>query len=96
MENFSIYDYFILCLCLDVIVPHSMIYYLFQYIEDNLCVMSVGFLLSGPDEAVIWRGPKKNGVFAFVFYGVRIPFLGKELCHFPFASCLSRGQLVKE
>ena len=33
----------------------------FQYIEDNLCVMSVGFLLSSPDEAVIWRGPKKNG-----------------------------------
>lgn len=32
------------------------------YIEDNLCVMSVGFLLSGPDEAVIWRGPKKNGL----------------------------------
>jgi len=23
--------------------------------------MSVGFLLSGPDDAVIWRGPKKNG-----------------------------------
>ena len=23
--------------------------------------MSVGFLLSSPDDAVIWRGPKKNG-----------------------------------
>ena len=44
-------------------MPYGMIYYLFQYIEDNLCVMSVGFLLSGPDEAVIWRGPKKNGLF---------------------------------
>ncbi len=32
-----------------------------QFIDDNLCVMSVGFLLSSPDEAVIWRGPKKNG-----------------------------------
>ena len=37
------------------------IFCLLQYIEDNLCVMSVGFLLSGPDDAVIWRGPKKNG-----------------------------------
>ncbi|XP_063474305.1 cytosolic Fe-S cluster assembly factor NUBP1 isoform X3 [Symphalangus syndactylus] len=32
------------------------------YLEDNLGVMSVGFLLSSPDDAVIWRGPKKNGM----------------------------------
>ncbi|KAJ8387086.1 hypothetical protein AAFF_G00160260 [Aldrovandia affinis] len=32
------------------------------YVEDNLAVMSIGFLLSGPDDAVIWRGPKKNGM----------------------------------
>lgn len=32
------------------------------YVEDNLAVMSVGFLLSSPEEAVIWRGPKKNGL----------------------------------
>lgn len=32
------------------------------YIEDNLGVMSVGFLLGSPDDAVIWRGPKKNGL----------------------------------
>lgn len=32
------------------------------YIEDNLSLMSIGFLLGGPDEAVIWRGPKKNGL----------------------------------
>ncbi len=31
------------------------------YVHDNLAVMSVGFLLSNPDDAVIWRGPKKNG-----------------------------------
>lgn len=40
--------------------------------------MSIGFLLSSPDDAVIWRGPKKNGMylycvhvwkFAFVFFG---------------------------
>lgn len=28
----------------------------------NVSVMSVGFLLSGPDDAVIWRGPRKNGL----------------------------------
>ena len=36
-------------------------YFLIQFIEENLGVMSVGFLLSSPDDAVIWRGPKKNG-----------------------------------
>ena len=33
-----------------------------QYVNDNLSLMSIGFLLPNPDEAVIWRGPKKNGV----------------------------------
>jgi Mrp family chromosome partitioning ATPase len=32
------------------------------YVEENLGVMSVGFLLSSPSDAVIWRGPKKNGL----------------------------------
>jgi len=32
------------------------------YLEDNLAVMSVGFLIRDPNEAVIWRGPKKNGL----------------------------------
>eukprot|EP00002_Diphylleia_rotans_P016908 TRINITY_DN3286_c0_g1_i1.p1 TRINITY_DN3286_c0_g1~~TRINITY_DN3286_c0_g1_i1.p1 ORF type:complete len:284 (-),score=52.59 TRINITY_DN3286_c0_g1_i1:468-1319(-) len=32
------------------------------YVEDNLAVMSIGFLLPDPDDAVIWRGPKKNGM----------------------------------
>ncbi|XP_051569863.1 cytosolic Fe-S cluster assembly factor nubp1 isoform X3 [Myxocyprinus asiaticus] len=32
------------------------------YVEDNLAVMSIGFLLNSPDDAVIWRGPKKNGM----------------------------------
>jgi hypothetical protein len=31
------------------------------FIEDNLSLMSIGFLLGGRDEAVIWRGPRKNG-----------------------------------
>lgn len=29
--------------------------------EQNVSLMSVGFLLEKPDEAVVWRGPKKNG-----------------------------------
>jgi Mrp family chromosome partitioning ATPase len=29
--------------------------------QDNLAVMSVGFMLNNDNEAVIWRGPKKNG-----------------------------------
>jgi Mrp family chromosome partitioning ATPase len=32
------------------------------HIRDNLAVMSVGFLLPQEDDAVIWRGPKKNGL----------------------------------
>lgn len=34
------------------------------FVAENLAVMSIGFLLSSPDEAVIWRGPKKNGMIA--------------------------------
>jgi len=29
---------------------------------ENLSVMSIGFLLKGKDNAVIWRGPKKNAM----------------------------------
>jgi hypothetical protein len=36
------------------------------YADENLAVMSVGFLLPNPDDAVIWRGPKKNGINTFV------------------------------
>lgn len=25
--------------------------------------MSIGFLLANPSDAVIWRGPKKNGIY---------------------------------
>ncbi|KAJ2720872.1 cytosolic Fe-S cluster assembly factor nbp35 [Coemansia sp. Benny D115] len=32
------------------------------YIEDNLSVMSVGFMLADDGEAVIWRGAKKSGM----------------------------------
>ena len=32
------------------------------YVSDNLCCMSIGFLLPSQTSAVIWRGPKKNGL----------------------------------
>ncbi len=32
------------------------------YAADNLAVMSVGFMLGSKADAVIWRGPKKNGL----------------------------------
>lgn len=32
------------------------------YVESNLGVMSIGFMLPDPDDAVIWRGPRKNGL----------------------------------
>lgn len=35
-----------------VVVPH----------QPNLVVMSIGFLLSSPDSAIVWRGPKKNAM----------------------------------
>ena len=32
------------------------------YVNDHLGVMSIGFLLPDKDDAVIWRGPRKNGL----------------------------------
>ncbi|KAH8147869.1 uncharacterized protein LAJ45_07970 [Morchella importuna] len=32
------------------------------YVADNLGVMSIQFMLPGKDDAIIWRGPKKNGL----------------------------------
>lgn len=32
------------------------------WLNENLGVMSVGFMLPEEDDAVIWRGPKKNGL----------------------------------
>ena len=31
-------------------------------VEDNLAVMSIGFMLPNKDDPVIWRGPRKNGL----------------------------------
>lgn len=32
------------------------------YVGENLSVMSIGFLLGSKNDAVIWRGPRKNGM----------------------------------
>lgn len=32
------------------------------YLEDNLAVMSIGFLIGNQNDAIIWRGPRKNGL----------------------------------
>jgi Mrp family chromosome partitioning ATPase len=32
------------------------------YAQDNLSVMSIAFLLGDEDAAVVWRGPRKNGL----------------------------------
>ena len=34
------------------------------YVQDNLGVMSVGFMLPSANDAVLWRGPKKNGLIS--------------------------------
>ena len=50
-----------------------------MYPMDNLGVVSVGFLLPNPDDAVIWRGPKKNGMIKQflkdVYWGDELDFL---------------------
>jgi Mrp family chromosome partitioning ATPase len=32
------------------------------YVDDNLGVMSIGFMLPNQDDPIIWRGPKKSGL----------------------------------
>ncbi len=32
------------------------------YYHENLAVMSIGFMLSKPDDAIVWRGPKKTAI----------------------------------
>eukprot|EP00397_Hematodinium_sp_SG-2012_P035047 GEMP01037652.1.p1 GENE.GEMP01037652.1~~GEMP01037652.1.p1 ORF type:complete len:421 (-),score=91.92 GEMP01037652.1:721-1899(-) len=32
------------------------------YVDERLCVMSIGFMLPNQDDAIIWRGPRKNGL----------------------------------
>eukprot|EP00930_Biecheleria_cincta_P094580 TRINITY_DN8587_c0_g2_i1.p1 TRINITY_DN8587_c0_g2~~TRINITY_DN8587_c0_g2_i1.p1 ORF type:complete len:382 (-),score=75.20 TRINITY_DN8587_c0_g2_i1:19-1164(-) len=32
------------------------------YLDEHLAVMSIGFMLPNQDDAIIWRGPRKNGL----------------------------------
>lgn len=34
------------------------------YVQDNFGVMSVGFMLPSSRDAIMWRGPKKNGLIS--------------------------------
>ncbi|VDL60911.1 unnamed protein product [Hymenolepis diminuta] len=45
--------------CLDSEIHQSAAGWSPVYVSDNLALMSVGFLTS-PDQALIWRGPRKN------------------------------------
>jgi Mrp family chromosome partitioning ATPase len=36
--------------------------------EQRLGVLSIGFLLGSKEEAVIWRGPKKNCIFKILLF----------------------------
>lgn len=40
------------------------------YVEDNLAVMSIGFMLPNKDDPIIWRGPRKNGLIKQFFTDV--------------------------
>lgn len=42
------------------------------WVNDDLGVMSIGFMLPQQDNAVIWRGPRKNGLIK-QFLTVRVP-----------------------
>ena len=35
------------------------------FVNEKLGVMSIAFLLEDPKQAVIWKGPKKNGASVF-------------------------------
>ncbi len=63
------------------------------YVEDNLGVMSIGFMLPNADDAVIWRGPKKNGlikqvvaIYSCIFLNVSNIIWCCAVCPLPYSS----------
>jgi Mrp family chromosome partitioning ATPase len=38
------------------------------YVEDNLALVSIGFMLNDANQAVIWRGPKKNSTNRWLMF----------------------------
>ena len=51
------------------------------YVSDNLGVMSIGFMLADPNEAVVWRGPRKNGLIKQFLKDVEWGTLDFLVCH---------------
>lgn len=43
-------------------VHHSSFGWTPVHFSENLAVMSIGFMLPNPNSAVVWRGPRKNGL----------------------------------
>ena len=55
------------------------------YVQDNLGVMSIGFMLPNPDDAIVWRGPRKNALikqykYQFALSGVEFHITQEALC----------------
>lgn len=57
------------------------------YVSDNLAVVSIGFMLQNQDEAVIWRGPRKNGIY---IPNGRIDQAISKGCRLGIAGCFDR------
>ena len=52
------------------------------WVTDGLGVMSIGFMLPQQDNAVIWRGPKKNGLIKqFLTVGGWVGVSVRVLCN---------------
>ncbi|PVU97693.1 hypothetical protein BB561_000381 [Smittium simulii] len=64
--------------CADMIVHETASGWTPVYVRDNLAVMSIGFLLESSDKAVIWRGPRKNGMIKQFLKDVDWADLGDE------------------
>jgi Mrp family chromosome partitioning ATPase len=50
--------------------------------DQQIGVMSIGFLLSENDEAVVWRGPKKNGKYRYISQSTGFPLMYVIVTHY--------------
>jgi Mrp family chromosome partitioning ATPase len=53
------------------------------FVQNNPCAMSVGLMLPSERDAVVWRGPKKNGLIAQFLKDVEWGSLDCLLIHTP-------------
>ena len=65
--------------------------------DQRLAIMSIGFLLDSRDDAVVWRGPKKNGrnMNFLLFDFFNLPFkdknnIGRAYGDFVLFGCIMR------